>query len=783
MEREGVDYRFVRCLVGLESKVMRECYFVVGRDAWLRVSGFGIGVDEFTLSSLEVLLILATFDGLDVGLFEDVIGEDDCDDDDCDEEMSLVRIIDPTKNQKEPTYQVVLDALALTTCYPAFLITADVPEIYMQQLFREIFQICARLPNQDFDELPSDDEIVSFIKELGHKGDIKYVTKVVVDQIAQILWGMFYKKNVDFFELLWEDLTFQIENRDHKKQEKMYYPRFTKVIIHHFISKDKSISMRNRMFMHTDRDDSILVPMRFMRDSDTYNTYLAYATGMASPKMKRKLKKPASPSKQRNLITEEEKEAEPAKKVNKAPAKAERSKGIEFLSDAALLKEAQLKKTLRRNIANSDTRPSMLDRSDFESWQQRLYLYCPGKDNEENIIQSIDEGPFKMGKFRETLVEGAEGALHLGPERDRVIADLTPEEKERYKADIRATNILFQGSELTKDERESQLYDDFERFCQTKGETIHEYYVRFTKLINDMRNIKLTMPKMHLNSKFVNNMLPEWGRFVTAVKLNRGLKTSNCDQLYAYLKQHEAHANENKMMLERYTKHGRQNRGQGNNAMGAIAAGNGGFQNRVDNANPGQANPADQCDAFNSHVDEAPTAHTMFMENLLSADPIYDEGGPSYDSDILSELRWPPMISLGRLLPHVRGLGFKPRREGFPSGAKKEWGLSLKAKVQVLHTSQLDVTSAIYNGHEIVKTNHASVVVHDLEDTLEIAKKTRKKILEKMKSPLCVEKGVKISPPDYSKENYLATFIPHRHLTQNRYFGPQILQFRNQFQK
>ncbi|GKE08993.1 hypothetical protein Tco_1412544, partial [Tanacetum coccineum] len=49
--------------------------------------------DEFTLSSLEVLLILATFNGLDVGLLEDVIGEDDCDDDDCDEEMPLVRML------------------------------------------------------------------------------------------------------------------------------------------------------------------------------------------------------------------------------------------------------------------------------------------------------------------------------------------------------------------------------------------------------------------------------------------------------------------------------------------------------------------------------------------------------------------------------------------------------------------------------------------------------------------------------------------------------------------
>nr|GEZ88789.1 integrase, catalytic region, zinc finger, CCHC-type, peptidase aspartic, catalytic [Tanacetum cinerariifolium] len=59
------------------------------------------------------------------------------------------------------------------------------------------------------------------------------------------------------------------------------------------------------------------------------------------------------------------------------------------------------------------------------------------------------------------------------------------------------------------------------------------------------------MSKLQLNSKFVNNMLPEWGRFVTAVKLNRGLTYSNYDQLFAYLKQHEAHAKENKMMLER----------------------------------------------------------------------------------------------------------------------------------------------------------------------------------------------------------------------------------------
>nr|GEZ61760.1 integrase, catalytic region, zinc finger, CCHC-type, peptidase aspartic, catalytic [Tanacetum cinerariifolium] len=209
-------------------------------------------------------------------------------------------------------------------------------------------------------------------------------------------------------------------------------------------------------------------------------------------------------------------------------------------------------------------------------------LYCKGKDHGEYILQSIDEGPFKMGKCRDEIASGPDGP-YLGPERDRVFANLLQPEKDRLRADIRATNILLQGfprdiyklinhntnakdiwdnvkmllegSELTTDDRESQFYDEFEHFGQHKGENIHEYYVRFTKLINDMRHIKMTMPKIQLNSKFVNNMLPEWDIFLMEVNLNNGLKESNHDQLYAYLKQHESHANENKMLMERLNQH------------------------------------------------------------------------------------------------------------------------------------------------------------------------------------------------------------------------------------
>ncbi|GJZ64056.1 hypothetical protein Tco_0620477 [Tanacetum coccineum] len=97
------------------------------------------------------------------------------------------------KPQREETYQVTLDALKLSPCYPAFLIIAEVPEVYMHQfwntiqkikdtdpyifkldkkkfqvdteVFHEILQICPRLHNQDFVEPPSKEELVTFIQE------------------------------------------------------------------------------------------------------------------------------------------------------------------------------------------------------------------------------------------------------------------------------------------------------------------------------------------------------------------------------------------------------------------------------------------------------------------------------------------------------------------------------------------------------------------------------------------------------------------------------------------
>ncbi|GKD14487.1 hypothetical protein Tco_1198894, partial [Tanacetum coccineum] len=83
--------------------------------------------------------------------------------------------------------------------------------------------------------------------------------------------------------------------------------------------------------------------------------------------------------------------------------------------------------------------------------------------------------------------------------------------------------LLIEGTKLSLQERESKLYNEFDRFTSEKGETIHSYYLRFAQLINDMNTIEMSMKKLQVNTKFVNNLQPEWSKFVTDVKLAKDM--------------------------------------------------------------------------------------------------------------------------------------------------------------------------------------------------------------------------------------------------------------------
>ncbi|GJX71946.1 hypothetical protein Tco_0309117 [Tanacetum coccineum] len=111
--------------------------------------------------------------------------------------------------------------------------------------------------------------------------------------------------------------------------------------------------------------------------------------------------------------------------------------------------------------------------------------------------------------------------------------------------------LLMQGMELSLQEKECKLYDEFHKFSFVKGETLYQYYWIFAQLINNINVINMSMRPVQVNTKFLNSLPPKWSKFVTDVKLARDLHTTNYDQLYSYLEQHEAYANETRLMRER----------------------------------------------------------------------------------------------------------------------------------------------------------------------------------------------------------------------------------------
>ncbi|GKA15834.1 hypothetical protein Tco_0695581 [Tanacetum coccineum] len=266
-----------------------------------------------------------------------------------------------TFKPKEPTFQVALDVLSLTPFYQSFLISASVPAIYMHEFwatvsfhkqcikfklnkknhsfyletFRDMLQICPNLPSQKFIDPSFEEDILASIRKLGYSEDIKSLSDIK---------GMYYQKNVDYVYLLWEDLVYQIENKVSKKNKDMYYLRFTKVIINHFMSKDQSIPRRNNVDWHMAKDDPILTIMRFIPKHETVQKYGAILPDTLTNQAMKESEK-----------TDQDPKDSPGKRL-KATAKVAKSgkkklpaQGLETLSEIALSEADQMKLITKRS--------------------------------------------------------------------------------------------------------------------------------------------------------------------------------------------------------------------------------------------------------------------------------------------------------------------------------------------------------------------------------------------------------------------------------------------------
>nr|GEZ38442.1 hypothetical protein [Tanacetum cinerariifolium] len=85
---------------------------------------------------------------------------------------------------KEATLQVVYDVLRNYPLFRAFQIDTR-KSVLDLEAFREMLHISLRIPNQSFADLPTEEEILEFLRFLGHSHDIRYLTDINVNKLYQ----------------------------------------------------------------------------------------------------------------------------------------------------------------------------------------------------------------------------------------------------------------------------------------------------------------------------------------------------------------------------------------------------------------------------------------------------------------------------------------------------------------------------------------------------------------------------------------------------------------------
>ncbi|GKA54192.1 hypothetical protein Tco_1073123 [Tanacetum coccineum] len=93
---------------------------------------------------------------------------------------------------------------------------------------------------------------------------------------------------------------------------------------------------------------------------------------------------------------------------------------------------------------------------------------------------------------------------------------------------------LMQGTNISKQERDSRLMNEFDKFVVVDGESLTSMYKRFTTL-NIMDQNKVLPKEIPINTKLLNSLQPEWSKYVTMTRQKYVLGVAHYDELYDHL--------------------------------------------------------------------------------------------------------------------------------------------------------------------------------------------------------------------------------------------------------
>ncbi|GKD76351.1 hypothetical protein Tco_1338972, partial [Tanacetum coccineum] len=113
-------------------------------------------------------------------------------------------------------------------------------------------------------------------------------------------------------------------------------------------------------------------------------------------------------------------------------------------------------------VASAENHPPMLDKSMYNSWESRMFPYIKGKKNSRMMLESIDNGPLVYPTVKED-----------GQIRKKKYVELTEQEqlqddRESAKGIWERVKLLMKGTELSYQERECKLYNEFDKFTSVK---------------------------------------------------------------------------------------------------------------------------------------------------------------------------------------------------------------------------------------------------------------------------------------------------------------------------
>ncbi|GJR02984.1 hypothetical protein Tco_0525968 [Tanacetum coccineum] len=223
--------------------------------------------------------------------------------------------------------------------------------------------------------------------------------------------------------------------------------------------------------------------------------------------------------------------------------------------------------------AGSKDRPPMLGPGRYSQWRSRFLRYIDTKANGEYLRKCIFDGPYKLTSVVIEAVGATVNAPAVpGHDEAETVHNMSTENKLYFQAEKEAIFLLLtgigdeiystvdacntanemwiaierlqQGESLNVQDVKTNLFWEFGKFTSRDGESMESYYSRFYKLMNELKRNNLQVTTMQVNVQFLQQLQPEWSRFVTVVKQSKEIDTISYHTLFDILKQYQNEVND-----------------------------------------------------------------------------------------------------------------------------------------------------------------------------------------------------------------------------------------------